>query len=76
MNGEHSKQPEVLHAETKVERISITSCDRGYAHTRLQGSCSADVTVEEIKKEFYHEYFGGRDAWVSNGKWGCVRHDD
>lgn len=48
----------------------------GYTHTRLSGICGPEVTVEDIRKFAYHEYFGGRDAWVSNGEWGCVRHDD
>lgn len=62
--------------KTSPERIVVEWREVGYAHTRLQGSCAADVTVEEIKGKFYDPYFGGRDAWVENGKWGCVRHDD
>lgn len=47
-----------------------------YARTILKGVCGPDVTVEDIRRAMYHEYFGGRDAWVRNGEWGCVRHDD
>jgi hypothetical protein len=61
---------------TFPERIEITSRTPGYAHITLQGVCAPDVTIEEIRKTFYHEYFGGRDAWVRDGLWGCVVHTD
>ena len=57
-------------------RIVVTGRVPGYAHERLHGTCAPDVTVEEIMRTFYHEYFGGRDAWVSAGRWGCVVHTD
>ena len=47
-----------------------------HKHTRFEGTCGEKVTVEDIKKAIYHPMFGGRDAWVSNGRWGAVRHDD
>lgn len=61
---------------SKEKRIDITDRQPGYTHVRLQGTCSADVTVEDIRKSMYHSYFGGRDAWVRDGKWGCVVHTD
>lgn len=59
------------------ERITVTGRQGGYAHEKLWGTCSPDVTVEEIRARFYHEYFGGRDAQVDgNGNWSCVVHTD
>ena len=42
----------------------------------MRGICSPDVTVEDVKKRFYHWYFGGRDAWVKDGRFGCTIHTD
>lgn len=56
--------------------IEVTNRRPGYAHTQLWGKCSPEVTVEDIEKKFYHPYFGGRGAWVRNGEWGAIRHDD
>lgn len=56
--------------------FAVTDRVYGYNHTRLQGTCPADATVEEVKDRFYHEYFGGRDAWVRDGKFGCTVHLD
>lgn len=52
----------------EAKRISITDSQRGYAHTQYYGTCGPDVTVEDIKKSIYHSYFGGRNAWVRDGK--------
>lgn len=57
-------------------RFTITDRQPGYAHVRIQGTCAADATVEEVRKAFYHDYFGGRDAWVSDGRFGVVVHTD
>jgi len=63
--------------ETQTQkRIEVTHREPGYAHVRLQGTCFSDVTVDDIIREFYHEYFGGREAWVRDGRWGCVVHTD
>lgn len=56
--------------------IKVTKVTPGYAHTDYQGECGPDVTVDDIKKKFYHSYFGGRGASVSNGKWRATSHDD
>jgi hypothetical protein len=56
--------------------IKITKIITGHKHTRYEGICGVNVTVEDIKKAIYHPRFGGRGAWVSNGKWGAVRHND
>ena len=57
-------------------RIVVTTRRPGYAHETLGGTCAPDVTVEEIRARFYDTYFGGRDAWVRDGHWGCVVHTD
>lgn len=58
------------------KRIEVTRCVPGYANTRFEGRCSDDVTVEDIKEKFYHPHFGGRGAFVSNGSFQAIRHDD
>lgn len=57
-------------------RMIVINREHGYAHTRLSGTCGPDVTVKDIQAKFYHPYFGGREAWVRNGHWGCVVHTD
>lgn len=56
--------------------ITVTRTTPGYAHVLVEGACGPDVTVEDIKEKFYHEYFGGREAQVSNGRFSAVRHVD
>lgn len=56
--------------------FKVTGRTEGYGHTRVQGDCPHDATVEEVKARFYHDYFGGREAWVENGRFGCVIHQD
>lgn len=58
------------------KKIKITKTTPGHAHTAFEGTCDKDVTVADIKAEFYHPVFGGRQAWVSGGKWRAIRHDD
>jgi len=60
----------------KPKEIKVESSIPGYAHTRISGSCGQDVTVEDIEKKFYHSYFGGRNAWVRDGKFGVITHTD
>lgn len=67
--------PETEEQESE-KRITVVNSTRGYAHTRLSGTCGSAVTVEDIRKRFYHPYFGGRDAWVRDGQWGAICHDD
>lgn len=54
----------------------VTVRSLGYNNTTVQGTCPGDATVEEVKARFYHEYFGGRDAWVKDGRFGCTIHND
>lgn len=58
--------------------LSFEVADRtfGYNTTTVQGTCPADATVDEVKSRFYHDYFGGRDAWVKDGRFGCTIHND
>jgi hypothetical protein len=57
-------------------QFETTSEERGYGHVTVQGSCPPDATVEEVKERFYHWYFGGRNAWVKDGRFGCTIHTD
>lgn len=65
-----SDSPQTAKVMTVTHRIP------GYAHVTIQGVCSPDVTVEDVKAEFYHWYFEGREAWVRDGRFGCVVHTD
>ena len=56
--------------------IKVESRTPGYKHTVFTGTCGKDVTMEDIKNKFYHPYFGGRNAQVSNGTWRATSHDD
>lgn len=63
---------------SEIEEKVIEIVDRfpGYGHTRYQGTCSANVTVEDIEKKIYHSYFGGSQAWVRDGRWGAICNTD
>ncbi len=54
----------------------VTDRSHSYNHVVVQGTCPLDATVEEVKEGFYHEYFGGRSAWVKDGRFGCTIHID
>lgn len=56
--------------------IRVTDVTPGHAHTVRKGICGCDVTVEDIKAEFYHSLFGGRDAYVHDGAFQVTTHDD
>lgn len=56
--------------------ILVETVRPGYAHTYRSGRCGPKVTVEDIQRRFYHEYFGGREARVENGRWSCIEHVD
>lgn len=62
--------------KTTEKRMDVTSRSAGYAHVQLYGDCSPDVTVDDIRKRFYHSYFGGRGEWVKDGKFGVIVHTD
>lgn len=59
-----------------TKQMIVTDRSPGYGHTTVSGVCSPDVTVEDVQKRFYHSYFGGRQAWVRDGRFGCVIHTD
>lgn len=63
-------------ASVDPKHITITDSQRGYAHTQYYGTCGPDVTVDDVKRAIYHSYFGGRNAWVRDGQWGAICHDD
>jgi hypothetical protein len=66
-------------ADTNVDpgkRMEVDTRQPGYAHVTVQGTCGPDVTVEDVRKRFYHWYFGGRDAWVKDGRFGVTIHTD
>lgn len=48
----------------------------GYAHVTLYGTYTGPASVKDVEQRFYHPYFGGREAWVKDGQWGCVVHTD
>lgn len=59
-----------------TQQMSVTGRSDGYNNVTVSGVCSPDVTVEDVKKRFYHFYFGGRGAWVKDGRFGCTIHTD
>lgn len=48
----------------------------GHNHARLTGTYTGPATVADVEKRFFHAYFGGREAWVKDGRFGCVVHLD
>ena len=58
------------------KEIITTNSRPGYKHTMHEGTCGKDVTLRDIKNRIYHPMFGGRSAWVGNGKWRAIRHND
>lgn len=56
--------------------IQVTHREPGYGHVRLSGTCGPDVTKQDIEARFFHAYFGGRECWVRDGRWGAVIHTD
>ena len=61
---------------TEDKEIKVLKQTPGYKHTKYEGTCGPKVTKDDIEKRFYHPYFGGRDAWVLNGRWRAIRHND
>lgn len=57
-------------------KFTVEHREHGYAHARISGTYTGPATVEDVKKKFYHYYFGGRDAWCRDGKFGAVIHTD
>ena len=56
--------------------FTVTSRERGHNHIRMQGTFTGSATVEDVKKNFCNEHFGGRDAWVRDGQFGVIVHTD
>jgi len=54
--------------------IKLDHVETLYNHKNYSGTCGKSVTVEDIKKRFYHPYFGGRDAKVHNGTFTATEH--
>ena len=59
-----------------TKQMIVKDRSPGYAQTVISGICSPDVTVEDVKKRFYHSYFGGARPWVNNGRFGCTIFTD
>jgi len=59
-----------------TQQMVVTNREPGWNNTTISGVCSPDVTEADVKKRFYHSYFGGRQAWVRDGRFGCVIHTD
>lgn len=56
--------------------FEVTIRSHGYNNETVQGTCPQDATVKEVEERFYHWYFGGRGAWVKDGRFGCTIHLD
>lgn len=63
-------------ATKTTQQMIVTQRGAGYNNVTVSGVCSPDVTAEDVKKRFYHWYFGGRGAWAENGRFGCTIHTD
>lgn len=59
-----------------TKQMIVENRGNGYNHCTVSGVCSPDVTVDDVKKRFYHDYFGGRGAWVKDGRFGATIHTD
>jgi hypothetical protein len=62
-------------AEKKPARIRVTNAYPGYAHTKYEGTCDPDVTYKEIC-DWLNLGLGYRSVYLSDCKWGGIRHDD
>lgn len=60
----------------KPYAYTITSSMRGYKCHTIKGSFVGSMTAENVRKEFYHEFFGGSEAWVRGNEFGCIVYDD
>ncbi len=63
-------------SDQHTKRMNVTSRSQGYHHMVIVGECDPDVTVEDVRSRFFHVQFGGRDAWVKDGRFGCTVHTD
>jgi len=58
------------------ERIQILVTRTGYAHCLYEGTCDQTVTLEDLAKLFAHPMFGSRGAWIRDGRFSIIRHND
>ena len=56
--------------------FTVEHREPGYKNSRISGTYIGSATVEDVKKQFFHSYFGGREAWIKDGRFGCVVHLD
>lgn len=74
-NTDTQVQPSEAMAAEPVE-FTVTARMGGYAHVTLYGTYTGPATVEDVRKRFYHDFFGGRDEWVRDGHFGVTVHTD
>ena len=60
--------------DTKEITFTVTNTVHGYNHDTIYGTFTGPATVKDVEDRFYHFYFGGRNAWVKDGKFGCIVH--
>jgi len=75
LDGAPTLEPARVHYADPMHIKVIEQLVR-YGHVAYRGVCGPAVRVEHIRARFYHEYFGGRDAWVADGQFGCITHTD
>ena len=68
--------PQRTESEEAGVVFTVTSSIQGYAHVEHTGTYTGVATAELVRKTHYHPVFGGRRAWASGGRWGCVVHLD
>jgi hypothetical protein len=57
--------------------ITVRSVTHGYAHKRIQGDCSTNVTVDDIIDAYGFETpYGYREASCSGGRFSIIVHTD
>jgi hypothetical protein len=56
--------------------FEVINREPGYNNVSISGTYTGPATEQHVKDRFYHSYFGGREAWCKDGKWGCVVHID
>lgn len=52
-------------AQQEPKAFTVTRTDYSYAHKKVFGTFTGHVTERDVAAEFYHPYFGGRDAQVN-----------
>ena len=67
---------DVIEVEKARVVFRVTSSVRGHAHVEHTGTYTGAATSDLVAKTYYHPVFGGRRAWASGGRWGCIVHVD